>query len=107
MSSEEPDPVGRAEDDDYDLLTYGEVVARISEVLAEEQRLQRQLRAATPPDERAIAVEQTHIDTLLAGRERYERQHETAGVFMKRFGLAPRAPRAVETPDESETGSAQ
>jgi hypothetical protein len=107
MSSEKPDPVGRAEDDDYDVLTYGEVVARISEVLAEEQRLLQQLRAATPPDERAIAVQQTRIDTLLAGRERYERQHETAEVFMKRFGLAPRAPRAVEAPDEAETESAQ
>jgi hypothetical protein len=97
MRTDEPPVVHRDEDEDYDLLTYSEVVARISEVLAEEHRRLRQLREADPPDERAIAGQQARIDTLLAGRTRYEHQHETAEVFMRRFGLAPRKPSAADT----------
>lgn len=90
MSADESAPVQRPEDDDYDLLTYGEVAARISEVLAEERQLLGQLRAATPPDDAAIAAQQARIDELVAGRERYKQQRTTAEAFMRRFGLTPR-----------------
>jgi plasmid maintenance system antidote protein VapI len=89
MSTEEP-TVERPEDEDYDLLTYGEVAARLAEVLAEERRLLADLQAATSPDAAAIAVQEKRIADLVAGRERYEHQAETAETFVKRFGLTPR-----------------
>jgi hypothetical protein len=82
--------VQRPDDEDYDLLTYGEVAARLSEVLAEERQRLADLRAATPPDTTSIAAQEARIAELLAGRERYERQAATAEMFVKRFGLTPR-----------------
>jgi hypothetical protein len=90
VSSEEPAAVERPEDDDYDLLTYGEVAARLSEVLAEERQQLTDLQARTAPDPAAIAAQQARIAELVAGRERYAHQAETAEMFIKRFGLTPR-----------------
>jgi uncharacterized small protein (DUF1192 family) len=86
-------PESRPEDeDDYDLLTYGEVAARISEVLTEERAHLAELRAAAPADETAIAALQARIAELVAGRERYANQRATSEAFLRRFGLAPRDP---------------
>lgn len=90
MSTEEPTVAERSDDEDYDLLTYGEVAARLSEVLAEERQRLADLQAATPPDATSIAAQQDRIAELLAGRERYEHQAATAETFVKRFGLTPR-----------------
>ena len=90
MSIEEPDLVARPEDEDYDLLTYGEVAARLSEVIAEERRQLADLQAATPPDPALVAAQDARIADLLAARQRYAEQAETAEAFVKRFGLPPR-----------------
>lgn len=90
MSTEEPAVVQRTDDEDYHLLTYGEVAARLSEVLTEERQRLADLQAATPPDAPSIAAQQARIAQLLAGRERYEHQAATAEMFVKRFGLTPR-----------------
>jgi hypothetical protein len=89
VATDEP-TVERPDDEDYDLLTYGEVAARLSEVLAEERQLLAELKAATTPDAAAIASQEKRIADLVAGRERYEHQAETAEMFVKRFGLSPR-----------------
>jgi len=91
VSTEDPEIVERPEDEDYDLLTYGEVAARLSEVLAEERRRLDELRAATPTDVAAAAAQEMRIAELIAGRERYAQQSATAETFMKRFGLQPRS----------------
>jgi hypothetical protein len=90
VPADQPEPVERPADDDYDLLTYGEVAARLAEVLAAEQSALDTLRAAAPPDPVAIAAQQARIAELTAGRARYEEQATTSETFMKRFGLAPR-----------------
>lgn len=90
MSTEEPAAVERPDDDDYDLLTYGEVAARLTEVLAEERQLLADLQARSAPDPAAIAAQESRIAELVAGRERYAHQAETAEMFIKRFGLTPR-----------------
>ncbi|WP_460606572.1 acyl-CoA synthase [Jatrophihabitans fulvus] len=80
----------RGDDDDYDLLTYNEVVVRLAELLRDERRVLDDLRTAERPDDGAVARQQERIAVLEEGRERYARQHETAEIFMQRFGLTPR-----------------
>jgi hypothetical protein len=92
VSIEEPAVVERPEDEDYDLLTYGEVAARLAEVIAAERGHLAELQAAVPPDAAAVGAQETRIAELVAARERYERQAASAETFMKRFGLAPRSP---------------
>lgn len=89
MSADQP-TVERPDDDDYDLLTYGEVAARLAEVLSEERRRLADLQAQPAPDAKAITAQQSRIAELVAGRERYAHQAETAEMFIKRFGLTPR-----------------
>jgi hypothetical protein len=82
--------IERPEDDDYDLLTYGEVAARLSGVLADERQRLADLLADNASDGVAVAAQEARIAELLASRERYEHQAATAEMFMKRFGLTPR-----------------
>ncbi len=92
MSADDPGLGQRSEDeDDYDLLTYNEVAARLTEVLAEEREQLARMQAAEPPDTAAIEAQQARIVQLVEGRERYEKQAITAEMFMERFGLTPRS----------------
>ena len=86
-----PEPVERPEADDYDLLTYGEVAARMSEVLAGESKALAELRAAPSPDPHAIALLEARIAELTESKQRYEQQEATAATFIERFGLTPRS----------------
>ena len=91
MSTDDPGLGQRSEDeDDYDLLTYSEVAARLAEVLAEEREQLARMQAAEPRDTTAIEAQQARISQLVEGRERYEKQAITAEMFMERFGLTPR-----------------
>ena len=92
VSADGPEPTERPEADDYDLLTYGEVAARMSEVLAGETKALTDLRAAPNPDLRAIAVLEARIAELTESKQRYEQQKATAATFIERFGLTPRSP---------------
>jgi hypothetical protein len=92
MSADDPDLVQRPEDEeDYDLLTYNEVAARLAEVLTEEREHLARMQAAEPRDTAAIEARQARIAQLVEGRERYQKQHITAQMFMERFGLTPRS----------------
>ena len=93
VSVDDPELVERPDSDDYDLLTYGEVAARMAEVLASETSALVALRTAPDPDPQAIELLEARIAQLTESKLRYEHQAETATTFIKRFGLAPR-PRA-------------
>jgi hypothetical protein len=90
VSVDDPELVERPDSDDYDLLTYGEVAARMSELLASETTTLAALRAAPNPDAAAIELLEGRIAQLTASKLRYEHQSETAATFMQRFGLPPR-----------------
>ena len=92
VSADGPEPTERPEADDYDLLTYGEVAARMSEVLAGESKALTDLRAAPDPDPHAIALLEARIAELTESKQRYEQQKATAATFIERFGLTPRSP---------------
>ena len=89
----DPDASGygdeRPDTDDYDLLTYGEVAVRITEVLKEEQDRLAELErsGATEAD---TAVLRRRVADLDAGRTRYQQHAATSETFMQRFGLPPR-----------------
>jgi hypothetical protein len=92
VSADDLELVQRSEDEeDYDLLTYNEVAARLGEVLAEEREQLARMQAAEPRDTAAIGAQQARIAQLAEGRERYEKQNITAEMFMERFGLTPRS----------------
>jgi hypothetical protein len=86
----EPELVRRDESqDDYDLLTYREVAARLSEeIVAESQRITD--LEASGGDPKALEESKRRLASLQAGKYRYEQHAKTADVFMQRFGLRPR-----------------
>jgi hypothetical protein len=89
----EPELVRRDESqDDYDLLTYQEVAARLSEqIVAESQRI-TDLEASGSDAKALETLEESkrRLALLLASKNRYEQHAKTADVFMQRFGLRPR-----------------
>jgi hypothetical protein len=91
--AQEPELVRRHESqDDYDLLTYREVAARLSEeIVAESQRI-TDLEASCGDAKALEALEESkrRLAVLRASKQRYEQHAKTADVFMQRFGLRPR-----------------
>jgi hypothetical protein len=89
----EPELVSRDDSqDDYDLLTYREVAARLSEeIVAESQRI-ADLEASGGDAKALEALEESkqRLALLQASKNRYEQHAKTADVFMQRFGLQPR-----------------
>ena len=76
----------RPETDDYDLLTFGEVAARLSEELAEATAELDSLRNEARPDaERVRRVEQ-RIALLKSSGDRYRQEERTNASFNRRFG---------------------
>jgi hypothetical protein len=88
--AKEPELVGRDESqDDYDLLTYREVAARLSEeIVAESQRITD--LEASGGDAKALEESKRRLALLRDSKNRYEQHAKTADVFMQRFGLRPR-----------------
>jgi carboxylesterase type B len=86
----EPELVRRDESqDDYDLLTYQEVAARLSEeIVAESERITD--LEASGGDMKALEESKQRLALLRASKQRYEQHAKTADVFMQRFGLRPR-----------------
>ena len=89
----EPELVRRDESqDDYDLLTYREVAARLSEEIAAECQRITDLEASGGDAKALEALEESkqRLALLRASKHRYEQHAKTADVFMQRFGLQPR-----------------
>jgi hypothetical protein len=88
----EPDPrAGRPESDDYDLLTYGEASARLTELLATERDNLAALTRQTHPDPARINQLEQRIALLESSRARYRQQSLSGEDFIRRFGFTPRA----------------
>jgi hypothetical protein len=86
----QPESVQRDESqDDYDLLTYGEVAARLTEEMAvEADQIAELQKSGTEPA--TLHALQERFALLAASKRRYEQQAQTAEIFMRRFGLTPR-----------------
>jgi hypothetical protein len=76
----------RPDTDDYDLLTFGEVAARLSEELAEATQHLEQVRAETPPRPEEIHRIENRIALLRESADRYRKEQQTNESFTRRFG---------------------
>ncbi|OMC13096.1 hypothetical protein A5735_12940 [Mycolicibacter heraklionensis] len=76
----------RPETDDYDLLTFGEVAARLSEVLAAETAELEWLRREAHPDQDRIRGVQQRIERLRASQQRYSEEQRSNSAFTRRYG---------------------
>lgn len=90
-------PVERPDTDDYDLLTFGEVAARLAEELATEQNALSQLRRQRHPDSRQIRLLEERIALLATSEARYREQQRANAAYLRRFGTTPSSapPRAL------------
>lgn len=76
---------GRPETDDYDLLTYGEVAARLTELLTEDRAALAVLMREPQPDPTAVSQLKERISLLAASEARYRELQSTKKAFMRRF----------------------
>lgn len=83
-----PESAQRPDTDDYDLLTYGEVAARLTEELAWQQSELQRMRTEARPDTSRIGSIEERIATLQAGVDRYRREEHTNEFFKRKFGSA-------------------
>src|ERR1700761_1127315 len=90
---ERPEDVERPEDDDHDLLTFGEAGARLEiEVRTTRARL-RELEAASPRDEEAIAQLSDRLGGVEGRAERNQAQPINDENFERFFGYPGKARR--------------
>ncbi|MCV7380845.1 hypothetical protein BST11_12175 [Mycobacterium alsense] len=90
--------VERREGDDYDLLTFGEVRARLAELLAvEKDELARLVRQAGPDDARVRRLKE-RIALLESSDTRYRDLARTNEPFARRFGPNGLAPPDADAP---------
>lgn len=80
--------VERPVTDDYDLLTFGEVAARLSEELVQASGELGRARSEANPDPERIRVMEDRIALLKASADRYRRQQQTNDSFARRFGTS-------------------
>lgn len=88
----------RPETDDYDLLTFGEVAARLAEESAAAARELEQVRADTPENTDEIRRLEDRITMLRASADRYRQEQQTNESFTRRFGPLP-DPSSGTTPE--------
>ncbi|OBI94415.1 hypothetical protein A5660_12290 [Mycobacterium alsense] len=90
--------VERGEGDDYDLLTFDEVRARLAELLAaEKDELARLVRQAGPDPARVRRLEE-RIAQLEFSAARYRDLARTNEAFARRFGPNGLAPPDADAP---------
>jgi hypothetical protein len=90
---ERPEDVERPEDDDHDLLTFGEAGARLQiEIRTLRARL-RELEGARPRDEAAIAEAAARLAALQESAERNRAQPINDENFERFFGYPGKARR--------------
>lgn len=82
---------GREEEDDQDLLTFGEVRARVSEELEKERGRLAELERSGASDA-LVAATRTRIEQLVAAAERNSRGASRA-KFAEFFGFEARDPQ--------------
>ena len=88
-----PEDVERPQDDDHDLLTFGEAGARLEiEIRTLRARL-RELEDARPRDEAAIEAAAARVSALQASAERNRAQPINDDNFEKFFGYPGKARR--------------
>lgn len=75
----------RPDTDDYDLLTFGEVAARIAEELTEQTAELERVRTSADSDPARILVLEQRIRVLQDGRDRYRQEQRTNAAFARRF----------------------
>lgn len=78
--------VQRPESDDYDLLTFGEVAARLSEELSAETAELQRLRGEAHSDLDRIRRIEERIARLKIGADHYRQEQRTNDAFTRRFG---------------------
>jgi hypothetical protein len=95
VTERDPAAVERPDDDDHDLLTFGEAGARLAiEIRAARERL-AQLEAATPPDPAAVAAVRTRLAALEEGFRRNTAQAINDANFERFFGYPGTARRST------------
>ena len=85
--------VGRPEDDDHDLLTFGEAGARLETEIRTMRSRVRELEAAAPRDEAALREAKARLGALEEGAERNRAQPINDENFERFFGYPGRARR--------------
>lgn len=90
---EDGEVVGRPDDDDHDLLTFGEAGARLGAEIRAQQVLVRALEAASSVDEAALAVARARLAALEEGARRNSAQRINDENFEKFFGYQGKARR--------------
>ncbi|WP_084670837.1 hypothetical protein [Sporichthya polymorpha] len=88
--------VARLDEDDHDLLTYGEVAARLSEEIAAEARRLEEWKARVAAGESVTEARDRCAERLRGLREamdRNRRQPITDANFERFFGFSGRARR--------------
>ncbi|MGV0836894.1 hypothetical protein [Mycolicibacterium thermoresistibile] len=88
-SGRDDEPVARPDTDDYDLLTFGEVAARLSEELTETKAELAAARSQEPPDPERIRRIEQRIALLTESGNRYRQEQRTNELFTRRFGQIP------------------
>jgi hypothetical protein len=85
-------PVERPDDDDYDLLTYGEAGARLAEEIARGKQALRDLEAADAGADQ-LAATRARIADLEAAVTRQKAAALDTKDFQRFFGYDPKAAR--------------
>ncbi|MEB3031188.1 hypothetical protein [[Mycobacterium] nativiensis] len=75
----------RPDSDDYDLLTFGEVAARLSEELATATAELERARNAATADPAKIRAMEERIRLLQTSKDRYRREELSNETFSRRF----------------------
>jgi hypothetical protein len=88
-----PEDVERPEDDDHDLLTFGEAGARLEIEIRTLRALLRELEGTQPRDDAAIESAAARLAALQDGAERNRAQPINDGNFEKFFGYPGQARR--------------
>ncbi|HEX3713930.1 MAG TPA: hypothetical protein VHV09_14145 [Trebonia sp.] len=92
-TAELPEDVERPEDDDHDLLTFGEAGARLEIELRTMRARLAELESASPRDEAAIAQTAARLAALKEGAERNSAQPINDENFELFFGYPGKARR--------------
>ncbi|WP_261569584.1 acyl-CoA synthase [Frankia gtarii] len=76
----------REDEDDQDLLTYGEVAVRLAEEIEAQSALVTELEGAEPADAERVGRERTRLAALRDAQERNQRRPINDENFERFFG---------------------